>query len=526
MHVSSSPVESISDEAVVPLEHELRIRQHTFPVDVIKHTLDAMSWVKISTFHWHVVDSQSFPLQIPGFLELSHKAVYNSSSVYTLSDVRDIVAYAAACSIDVIAKINLLVIPLQYRKAILNILLVLKLLPDRLMLSGCFRVPSSRLLSSHEFILSIEPPASQLHLARAATTNFTSGMLAAAPSLFSSHYFRTGGDEVNENCYDDDEETQRELAFDTFTHITHQALRFVGKTPTVWEGWISAHNVASLVKKGYKVIHASNEYFYLDCGAGGWLSQNPLGNSWCNPFRMWQKAYSFGPLAGLEPSRYHLILGGQHLLWKSSWPAFWCYLALSILEFNTSAARERQSEVLNPRAALLSNYEVLTLLRELESDNLLRTKAALRVKKEEEAGLAISYLSADYLPTSSQTDQGITTLVNKLASYELTKSEKLQIVNLAPTLPVELYVIVEELEDRFGDKLEEILGHVQENLSAPQATASSTNRTHIQVIESTTEVVIGENSAWDEVDAVYDDEVFDDGGAGVGVEGDLEMDED
>jgi hypothetical protein len=41
--------------------------------------------------------------------------------------------------------------------------------------------------------------------------------------------------------------------------------------------------------------------------------------------------------------------------------------------------------VVNPRAALLSNYEVLSLLRELESDNLLRTKAALRIKKEEEA---------------------------------------------------------------------------------------------------------------------------------------------
>ncbi|KAF8877161.1 glycoside hydrolase superfamily [Gymnopilus junonius] len=372
MHVSSSPVESISDEAVgytltVPIDGSsatlqanstlgllrglttfeqlwytlkgtvyyldtpfhivdspaypyrglmLDTARNYFPVDVIKHTLDAMSWVKISTFHWHVVDSQSFPLQIPGFLELSHKAAYNSSSVYTLSDVRDIVAYATACGIDVIAKINLLVIPLRYRKAILNILLVLKLLPDRLMLSGCFRVPSSRLLSSHEFILSIEPPAGQLRLARAATTNFTSGMLAAAPSLFSSHYFGTGGDEVNENCYDDDEETQRELAFDTFTHITHQALRFVGKTPTVWEGWISAHNVASLVKKGYKVIHASNEYFYLDCGAGGWLSQNPLGNT-----------YSFGPLAGLEPSRYHLILGGQHLLWsEQADPSNLCFL--------------------------------------------------------------------------------------------------------------------------------------------------------------------------------------------------------
>lgn len=43
------------------------------------------------------------------------------------------------------------------------------------------------------------------------------------------------------------------------------------------------------------------------------------------------------------------------------------------------------SKVVNPRAALLSNYEVLTLLRELESDHLARTKAAIRVKKEEEA---------------------------------------------------------------------------------------------------------------------------------------------
>ena len=54
---------------------------------------------------------------------------------------------------------------------------------------------------------------------------------------------------------------------------------------------------------------------------------------------------------------------------------------------------------------------------------------------------AISYLSADYLPNVSQTEEGITKLVKSLAPYDLTKSEKLQIVNLAPTLPVELYVV-------------------------------------------------------------------------------------
>lgn len=42
-------------------------------------------------------------------------------------------------------------------------------------------------------------------------------------------------------------------------------------------------------------------------------------------------------------------------------------------------------KVVNPRAALLSNYEVLTLLRELESDHLASTRTALRIKKEEEA---------------------------------------------------------------------------------------------------------------------------------------------
>ena len=67
-----------------------------FPLEDIKRTLDAMSWVKINTFHWHVVDSQSFPLVIPGYAELSAKGAYSSAQVYTPDNVKEIVAYAAA----------------------------------------------------------------------------------------------------------------------------------------------------------------------------------------------------------------------------------------------------------------------------------------------------------------------------------------------------------------------------------------------------------------------------------------------
>lgn len=55
-----------------------------------------MSWVKINTLHWHVVDSQSFPLQIAGFENLSDKGAYSAEEVYTTEHVREIVSYAGA----------------------------------------------------------------------------------------------------------------------------------------------------------------------------------------------------------------------------------------------------------------------------------------------------------------------------------------------------------------------------------------------------------------------------------------------
>jgi hypothetical protein len=41
--------------------------------------------------------------------------------------------------------------------------------------------------------------------------------------------------------------------------------------------------------------------------------------------------------------------------------------------------------VLNPRESLLSNFEVLALLNELDADFHAKTKTAQRIKKEEEA---------------------------------------------------------------------------------------------------------------------------------------------
>ncbi|OCB91071.1 hypothetical protein A7U60_g1708 [Sanghuangporus baumii] len=224
-------------------------------------------------------------------------------------------------------------------------------------------------------------------------------------------------------------------------------------------------------------------------------------------------------------------------------------------------------EVLSARSALLSNYEVLTLLKELESEQLARQKTAIRIKKEEDERIAarlnaasapndsslastlvqeevcenlrtvefeaIQYLTADYQPTKQQSAESISQLVRDLNKFDLTKAEKLQIVNLAPTEPVELYVIVEEIEDRFGDKMDEVLDVVRSSLARPnplflpldeqrqeQSAQPSSSARIIHMQEHETRL------GWEEeTDGEHIDE-FDDLGTGAGVEGDLEMGDD
>lgn len=223
-------------------------------------------------------------------------------------------------------------------------------------------------------------------------------------------------------------------------------------------------------------------------------------------------------------------------------------LTLRVLQFFCSWSQHTM-EVVNARSALLSNFEVLNLLRELDAEHIARTKTAIRVKKEGEAAgknshdthaeeisenlrtvelEAIQYLSADYQPTLHQSDEGITQLVGSLQPFGLSKSEKLQIVNLAPTEPVELYVIVEEVEDRLGSRMDDLLAVVSKSLheSAPERPTEiidvpESKQAHgevaVEVYEET------EQETWE-----YDANAmeFDDMGEGAGVEGDLDVDDD
>ncbi|EIN12446.1 N-acetylhexosaminidase [Punctularia strigosozonata HHB-11173 SS5] len=328
VYTLSAPFE-IEDAPAFPYRgFMLDTARHFFPVSDIERTLDAMSWVKINTFHWHIVDSQSFPFEIPGFTEIAQKGAYSAAETYSPADVAHVVQYAAARGIDVMAEIDT-----PGHTAIIS-----ESHPEHI---ACPQATPWATFAN-------EPPAGQLRLASPATQNFTASLLTAAAKLFPSKLFSTGGDEINANCYTADTETQQSLnssgltfeeALSQFTVKTHKAIEALGKTPVVWEEmvldhnvtlsnetiilvWISSDDALAVAQKGYRFVHAPSDYFYLDCGAGGWVGDFPSGNSWCEPFKTWQRAYTFDPFASLSDTEASLVLGGQQLLWtEQSSPA-------------------------------------------------------------------------------------------------------------------------------------------------------------------------------------------------------------
>lgn len=117
--------------------------------------------------------------------------------------------------------------------------------------------------------------------------------------------------------------------------------------------WISALDAAEVTQKGFRVVHSPSDYFYLvrpssflmfvglvlmrTEGLRWWrlargISKRSLyvpipshpspkiptntKTAWCDPFKTWQRIYSFNPLSNITDANRNLVLGGQSLLWS------------------------------------------------------------------------------------------------------------------------------------------------------------------------------------------------------------------
>ncbi|KAJ1968060.1 hypothetical protein IWQ62_001476 [Dispira parvispora] len=116
---------------------------------------------------------------------------------------------------------------------------------------------------------------------------------------------------------------------------------------------------------------------------------------------------------------------------------------------------------------LLSNYEVLELLREQEAYQKSVPKDQSQVDENVQT---IRFEALKYLqdsPCSVQNATAINKAITKLNEYKLTKAEKLQIINYKPRSPVDLHTLIEECEERFNEEqMDGIISLVESTLPA------------------------------------------------------------
>ncbi|VDK75487.1 unnamed protein product [Litomosoides sigmodontis] len=79
--------------------------RHYLSVGVIKANIELMAQNKFNTFHWHIVDIESFPYRSEAVPELI-KGAYTPRHVYTLTQIKDIINYARLRGIRVLPEFD------------------------------------------------------------------------------------------------------------------------------------------------------------------------------------------------------------------------------------------------------------------------------------------------------------------------------------------------------------------------------------------------------------------------------------
>lgn len=107
-------------------------------------------------------------------------------------------------------------------------------------------------------------------------------------------------------------------------------------------------------------------------------------------------------------------------------------------------------EVVNENSAMLSNFEVYGLLTDIQAG-----RGQNKPNKHQQQLATITYETIKYLetkPCKHQSEESITEFMKELQSLNLTKAEKVQILNLCPTTAVEIQLIIEESEERLTEE--------------------------------------------------------------------------
>merc|ERR1712110_190809 len=311
-------------------------------IEKIIKVVDSLSFSKMNVFHWHITDTQSFPLHLPSLPEFSRYGAYSADRVYSPEEVRDLVTYARERGVRVIPELDA---PAHVGAGWESV-------------NPNFTV--CRNAQPWEDFC-VQPPCGQLNPAEEGMYDVLGTVFGDMLEMFRPDTFHMGGDEIHIGCWRSSSQITDWLEaegkgttdedfiwmWSQFQNKSYSKLTAAsnGRIPEVilWSSHLTnednIHNldpnvytiqvwadssdcedttIRTVAEGGFRMIVSNSDATYLDCGYAGWVTD---GNNWCSPYKGWQDLYKNNPYDimrrhGVEESLWTNIMGGEAAIWS------------------------------------------------------------------------------------------------------------------------------------------------------------------------------------------------------------------
>jgi hexosaminidase len=306
-----------------------------FPLEVIKRTINGLAMVKMNTFHWHIIDAQSFPMQVKLHPDFTKYGAYSRKKIYTGDDIKEIVKFALARGVRVIPEFDA---PAHIGEG----------WQKKLHLTTCFNaVPFTDYCH--------QPPCGHIDPSKDEVYDVLEDIYGEMIENFNPSVFHMGGDEIFFSCWNTSESlrnfmtekgysntdegfiklwgyfqqkaqerldavsnnrsVQIMLWTSELTDVPHIS-QYLDKNRYIIQAWTAKNDpkIMRLLEDGYKMVISNYDALYLDCGYGNFAYN---GLVWCSPYHDWQKIYKTD-LKDVGKQFVDQIYGAEATIWSEA----------------------------------------------------------------------------------------------------------------------------------------------------------------------------------------------------------------
>jgi hexosaminidase len=216
--------------------------RHFIALERLKRIIDGMERLKLNIFHWHIVDSQSFPFKSKVYPDLAINGAYDeTNAIYTVDEIKDFIEYAYKRGVRIIPEFDVPAHAASWGGIDIN--------DNDDIIVRCPNVVKAddRLLEHGVDKVALNPLHPKIY-------DRLKPLFNEIFDLFPDSYVHFGGDEVNAECWETNDQIRKWKArYEKHVHTIpwHNKLQGIftkkifemakakGKIPIVWDDTLS-----------------------------------------------------------------------------------------------------------------------------------------------------------------------------------------------------------------------------------------------------------------------------------------------